>query len=139
MCKVELRRGTPWPPRLVSRIARVGLTTAAPEATAAFSRSALGFVERGAEECAGADFARLMGLPGDAPFPARRPVAQARHRHRAHQSPYTRSRTAATSACISPSSMRATRLPGMNCLQQQARFGTFVQEFNAEWPHEASA
>jgi hypothetical protein len=31
----------------------------------------------------------------------------------------------------------ATRPPGMNSLQQQARFDVFVQEFNAERPHEA--
>jgi transposase InsO family protein len=30
-----------------------------------------------------------------------------------------------------------TRPPGMNSLQQQARFDAFVQEFNAERPHEA--
>ena len=33
----------------------------------------------------------------------------------------------------------ATRPPGMNCLQQQARFDEFVQEFNSERPHEALA
>ena len=33
----------------------------------------------------------------------------------------------------------ATRPPGMNSLQQQARFDAFVQEFNAERPHEALA
>jgi transposase InsO family protein len=33
----------------------------------------------------------------------------------------------------------ATRPPGMNSLQQQARFDTFVQEFNTERPHEALA
>jgi catechol 2,3-dioxygenase-like lactoylglutathione lyase family enzyme len=59
------------PPRVVSRIARVSLTTAAPGATAAFFRSALGFVERGVEERAGEDFVRLMGLPGDAPAQVR--------------------------------------------------------------------
>ena len=32
-----------------------------------------------------------------------------------------------------------TRPPGMNSLQQQARFDTFVQEFNNERPHEALA
>jgi transposase InsO family protein len=32
-----------------------------------------------------------------------------------------------------------TRPPGMNILQQQARFDTFVHEFNAERPHEAIA
>ena len=31
----------------------------------------------------------------------------------------------------------ATRPPGMNSLQQQARFDDFVREFNAERPHEA--
>jgi transposase InsO family protein len=31
----------------------------------------------------------------------------------------------------------ATRPPGMNSLQQQARFDTFVYEFNVERPHEA--
>jgi transposase InsO family protein len=31
----------------------------------------------------------------------------------------------------------ATRPPGMNCLQQQARFDDFVSEFNQERPHEA--
>ena len=31
----------------------------------------------------------------------------------------------------------ATRPPGMNSLQQQARFDTFVHEFNTERPHEA--
>ncbi|HVZ06470.1 hypothetical protein [Rhodopila sp.] len=30
-----------------------------------------------------------------------------------------------------------TRPPGQNALQQQARFDAFVQEFNAERPHEA--
>ena len=30
----------------------------------------------------------------------------------------------------------ATRPPGMNSLQQQARFDVFVQEFNAERPHQ---
>jgi len=33
----------------------------------------------------------------------------------------------------------ATRPPGMNSLQQQARFDAFVQEFNNERPHEALA
>ena len=33
----------------------------------------------------------------------------------------------------------ATRPPAMNSLQQQARFDAFVQEFNAERPHEAIA
>ncbi len=33
----------------------------------------------------------------------------------------------------------ATRPPGMNSLQQQARFDDFVHEFNAERPHEALA
>jgi transposase InsO family protein len=33
----------------------------------------------------------------------------------------------------------ATRPPGMNSLQQQARFDDFVQEFNIERPHEAIA
>ena len=33
----------------------------------------------------------------------------------------------------------ATRPPGMNSLQQQDRFDAFVQEFNAERPHEALA
>ena len=32
-----------------------------------------------------------------------------------------------------------TRPPGMNSLQQQARFDAFVEEFNAERPHEALA
>jgi len=33
----------------------------------------------------------------------------------------------------------ATRPPGMNSLQQQARFDAFVQEYNTERPHEALA
>ena len=33
----------------------------------------------------------------------------------------------------------ATRPPGLNSLQQQARFDAFVREFNAERPHEALA
>ena len=33
----------------------------------------------------------------------------------------------------------ATRPPGMNSLQQQAKFDTFLQEFNTERPHEALA
>ena len=33
----------------------------------------------------------------------------------------------------------ATRPPGMNCLQQQARFDAFREEFNTERPHEALA
>ena len=33
----------------------------------------------------------------------------------------------------------ATRPPGMNSLQQQARFDEFVGEFNTERPHEALA
>jgi transposase InsO family protein len=33
----------------------------------------------------------------------------------------------------------ATRPPGMNVLQQQAKFDTFVQEFNTERPHQALA
>ncbi len=33
----------------------------------------------------------------------------------------------------------ATRPPGMNCLQQQARFDEFMREFNRERPHEALA
>jgi hypothetical protein len=33
----------------------------------------------------------------------------------------------------------ATRPPGMNSLQRQARFDAFVREFNAERPHEALA
>ena len=32
---------------------------------------------------------------------------------------------------------KATRPPGCNSLQQQDRFDAFVQEFNAERPHEA--
>lgn len=32
-----------------------------------------------------------------------------------------------------------TRPPGMNILQQQARFDAFVSEFNEERPHEALA
>jgi transposase InsO family protein len=32
-----------------------------------------------------------------------------------------------------------TRPPGMNCLQQQAKFDAFVEEFNTERPHEALA
>jgi transposase InsO family protein len=35
--------------------------------------------------------------------------------------------------------MEATRPPGMNSLQQQARFDAFAHEFNAERPHEAIA
>jgi hypothetical protein len=35
--------------------------------------------------------------------------------------------------------MEATRPPGMNSLQRQARFDTVVHEFNAERPHEALA
>src|SRR4029450_7010931 len=31
----------------------------------------------------------------------------------------------------------ATRPPGLNSLQQQARFDDFVQEFNVERPHQA--
>jgi transposase InsO family protein len=34
---------------------------------------------------------------------------------------------------------QATRPPGLNSLQQQARFDDFVREFNAERPHEALA
>ena len=34
---------------------------------------------------------------------------------------------------------QATRPPGMNCLQQQARFDDCVREFNGERPHEALA
>ena len=48
------------------------------------------------------------------------------------------SRMAATSACTSLKK-EATRPPGMNSLQQQARFDDFVHEFNAERPHEAIA
>jgi transposase InsO family protein len=33
----------------------------------------------------------------------------------------------------------ATRPPGMNFLQQQARFDRFVEEFNTERPHQAIA
>jgi hypothetical protein len=33
----------------------------------------------------------------------------------------------------------ATRPPGLNSLQQQAKFDAFVREFNAERPHEALA
>ena len=33
----------------------------------------------------------------------------------------------------------ATRPPGMNSLQQQARFDDFVEEFNSQRPHEALA
>src|SRR6516165_12113055 len=33
----------------------------------------------------------------------------------------------------------ATRPPGMNSLQQQARFDAFLHEFNVERPHEALA
>lgn len=33
----------------------------------------------------------------------------------------------------------ATRPPGMNSLQQQGRFDTFIHEFNTERPHEALA
>src|ERR1700691_3440500 len=33
----------------------------------------------------------------------------------------------------------ATRPPGMNALQQQAKFDAFIHEFNSERPHEALA
>ena len=33
----------------------------------------------------------------------------------------------------------ATRPPGMNILQQQAKFDAFISEFNSERPHEALA
>jgi catechol 2,3-dioxygenase-like lactoylglutathione lyase family enzyme len=46
------------------RIARISLTTAAPEATARFYREALGFEEIGTERRAGDAFGRLMGLHG---------------------------------------------------------------------------
>src|ERR1700752_3059078 len=35
--------------------------------------------------------------------------------------------------------MEATRPPGMNMLQQQAKFDAFIEEFNTERPHEALA
>jgi transposase InsO family protein len=37
------------------------------------------------------------------------------------------------------SKKEATRPPGMNSLQQQARFDAFVRAFNAERPHEVLA
>ena len=40
-------------------------------------------------------------------------------------------------ACTEPSRQETTRPPAMNTLQQQARFDAFVNEFNAERPHEA--
>jgi transposase InsO family protein len=65
-------------------------------------------------------------------------VAPARHRHRAHQA-----RPSATKWRHEPTHLtlkkEATRPPGMNSLQQQARFDAFVHEFNAERPHEALA
>jgi hypothetical protein len=42
--------------------------------------------------------------------------------------------------CMHPTLKKeATRLPGMNSLQQQGRFDAFVGEFNTECPHEALA
>ena len=38
---------------------------------------------------------------------------------------------------VSELKLEATRPPGMNSLQQQARFDDFVAEFNQERPHEA--
>jgi hypothetical protein len=51
----------------------------------------------------------------------------------------TRSRTTGTSARTSPAKREAIRPPGMNILQQQARFAALRNEFNAERPHEALA
>ena len=65
-------------------------------------------------------------------------MAEAGHCHRAHQTGPYPNRMAATSACTSRKK-EATRPPGMNSLQQQARFDDFVHEFNAERPHEAIA
>jgi len=38
-----------------------------------------------------------------------------------------------------PLKKEATRPPGRNILQQQARFDAFLSEFNTERPHEALA
>jgi hypothetical protein len=38
-----------------------------------------------------------------------------------------------------PPRLGTTRPPGLNSLQQQAKFDAFVHEFNAERPHEALA
>src|SRR5262245_28883116 len=46
---------------------------------------------------------------------------------------------AATNACHLTLKKEATRPPGMNTLQQQARFDDFMHEFNTERPHEAIA
>jgi hypothetical protein len=54
-------------------------------------------------------------------------------------SPAGRSRTGAMRACTLTLKKEATRPPGINGLQQQARFDAFVHEFNAERPHEALA
>jgi hypothetical protein len=61
-------------------------------------------------------------------------VAQAQHRHRAHQ--------ARPSPAERPPRAHAphlTRPPGANSPQQQDRFDRFVEEFNRERPHEAIA
>jgi hypothetical protein len=65
-------------------------------------------------------------------------VAPARHRHRAHQArpSATKWRHERTHLTLKK---EATRPPGMNSLQQQARFDAFVHEFNAERPHEPLA
>jgi transposase InsO family protein len=65
-------------------------------------------------------------------------VAPARHRHRAHEArpSATKWRHERTHLTLKN---EATRPPGMNILQQQARFDAFVHEFNAERPHEALA
>jgi transposase InsO family protein len=70
--------------------------------------------------------------------PLRQRRAPARHRHRAHQArpSATKWRHERTHLTLKK---EATRPPGMNSLQQQARFDASVHEFNAERPHEALA
>ena len=52
--------------------------------------------------------------------------------------PASQRKTGATSACTTLKT-ETTRPPGMNSLQQQARFDQFLAEFNGQRPHEALA
>ena len=69
---------------------------------------------------------------------ALRLVAQARHRHRTHQTRPSPAERPPRAHAPHPQD-RDHPPAGLNSLQQQARFDDFRQEFNSERPHEALA
>ena len=88
-------------------------------------------------------------LAGDVRIPAKSTIHAVLHRHglvKGLGRPRSRAHGTPLSGGIAPNDLwcadyklkqEATRPPGMNSLQQQARFDAFVAEFNNERPHEA--